>query len=149
MEQDFSKVAVEVNSIMENMSIEILKKIPEKVQNLFKENASKTYTFSYDKTKSLEEQEIMDKTRGVIALLYRDYICDENEKKEFNSKYIQYINEKEEEKRKLYGEDIIFKKVKNNIETCTSNKLTVVEKKESLIKVIFNKILRKIGICKK
>lgn len=34
-----------------------------------------------DKTKSSNEQNIKDKTRGIIAHLYRDYICDYIEKK--------------------------------------------------------------------
>ncbi len=138
MEQEFYEVAVEINSIFDNMSIEVLNKIPLKVRDFFKNNASTTYSFTYDKTKSLNEQNIKDKTRGIIAILYRDYICDEIEKKEYNDMYTEYLNKKEEEKRILYNPDDIFKKA--NVEN--TNYLEVIDNKTSLIKRIFNKILK-------
>ena len=110
MEQEINEIAVEINSIFDNMSIDVLNKIPLKIRNFFKNNASRTYSFEYDKTKSLNEQNIKDKTRGIIALLYRDYICDDIERKEYNHIYTEFLNKKEEEKRALYNPNDIFKK---------------------------------------
>lgn len=110
MEQDLSEVAVEINSIFDNMSLELLDKIPTQIQNFFRKIASSTYNFTYDTTKSLDEQDIKDKTRGVIAFLYRNYICNEDEKRTYNNIYFKYLNAKEKEKRKLYNPDAIFKK---------------------------------------
>ena len=109
MKQEINEVAVELNSIFENMSQDILNKIPLKIRDFFKNNASNTYSFEYDKTKSLNEQKIKDKTRGIIAILYRDYICDEDERKEYNNVYREFLNKKEEEKRNLYNPNDIFK----------------------------------------
>lgn len=109
MKQEINDVAVELNSIFDNMSQDILNKIPLKIRQFFKNNASSTYSFEYDKTKSLNEQNIKDKTRGIIAILYRDYICDEDEKKEYNNIYRDFLNKKEEEKRNLYNPNDIFK----------------------------------------
>ena len=109
MENEISEVAVEMNSIFDNMSIDLLNKIPLKIREYFKNNASTTYNFKYDKTKSLNEQKIKNKTRGILALLYRDYVCNEEERKEFNDIYREFINKKEQEKRNLYNPDDIFK----------------------------------------
>lgn len=113
MEQEINEIAVEINSIFDNMSIDVLNKIPLKIRDFFKNNASSTYSFEYDKTKSLNEQNIKDKTRGIIALLYRDYICDDVERKEYNDIYAKFLNKKEEEKRILYNPNNIFKKANN------------------------------------
>lgn len=141
MIQDFKEAAVEINAIFDNMSSEILNKIPLKIRTFFKENASKTYKFVYDKTKTLDEQNIQDKTRGIIALLYRDYLCEENEKIEYNKRYYEYLNKKEEEKRKLYNPDTIFEnKIKEN-DNGEKYPLIVIEEEKNIIKRFFTKIL--------
>lgn len=146
MEQEINEVAVEINSIFDNMSIDVLNKIPLKIRNFFKNNASSTYSFEYDKTKSLNEQNIKDKTRGMIALLYRDYVCNDAERKEYNDIYTEFLNKKEEEKRTLYNPNDIFKKAdnkicENNYDTENINYLEVIDNKPNFIKRIFNKIL--------
>ena len=144
MEQEINEIAVELNSIFNNMSEDILNKIPLKIRNFLKSNASSTYSFEYDKTKSLNEQNIKDKTRGILALLYRDYICDDAERKEYNNFYTNFLNKKEEERRILYNpNDIFIKKNKitensRNIEN--TNYLKVVNTKPNFIKEFFNKI---------
>ena len=144
MEQEINEIAVELNSIFNNMSEDILNKIPLKIRNFLKSNASSTYSFEYDKTKSLNEQNIKDKTRGILALLYRDYICDDVERKEYNDFYTNFLNKKEEERRILYNpNDIFIKKNKitensRNIEN--TNYLKVVNTKPNFIKEFFNKI---------
>lgn len=146
MEQEINEVAVEMNSIFDNMSIDVLNKIPLKIREFFKNNASNTYSFEYDKTKSLNEQKIKDKTRGIIALLYRDYLCDDVERKEYNDIYTEFLNKKEEEKRDLYNPNDIFKKAnkatyENNCNSDNTNCLVAINNKTSFIKRIFNKIL--------
>lgn len=108
--KEFSEVAVEINSIFENLSTDILNKIPINFQNLFKKIASKTYKFEYDKTKTLDEQKLKPKTKGIIALIYRDYICDEIEKKEYIKAFNQFLNNKEKQKSEIYNPNNIFKK---------------------------------------
>ena len=143
MEQEFKETAVELNSIFDNMSTDILNKIPLKIRNFFKNNASSTYSFKYDKTKSLNEQNIKDKTRGIIAILYRDYICNDDERKEYNEIYTDFLNKQEEEKRAKYNPNDIFKKEKNEkIEISeNTNYLKPIDNKTNLIKRIFSKII--------
>ena len=119
MENEMKEVAVEINSIFDNMSADVLNKIPLKIRNFFKNNASNTYSFEYDTTKSLNEQNIKDKTRGIIALLYREYICNDIERKEYDAIYTDFLNKKEEEKRAEYNPNNIFKKSNNSI--CKNN----------------------------
>lgn len=87
--------AVEINTIFENMPNEILEKIPLGVKDFFKQIASDSYHFEYDKSKRLDEQILMPKTKGILALLYRDYISSETERKEFISYYNSFLEEKQ------------------------------------------------------
>lgn len=86
--KELSEVAVEINSIFENMSIDLLNKI-----------ASKDYKFEYDKTISLNEQRLLPKTKGILALIYRDYLCDEIEKENYNKEYNRVLMLKERQKQ--------------------------------------------------
>ena len=119
--REFTQAAVEINSIFENMSDDILSKIPVKIRNFFKEVASKDYIFNYDNSKSLDEQKILPKTKGILALLYRDYICDENDKAEFYEAYNELKNIKEKEK---YDFDNVFKPT---VETKIEKSIVVAE----------------------
>ena len=107
--KELSEAAVEFNCIMENSSQEVINKIPKKFIDFIKSIASKTYTFNYDISKSLDEQELKDETRGLIALVYQDYICNDEQKKEYILKCKKYEEEKERYLRDKYNPDNLFK----------------------------------------
>lgn len=141
MEKEISEVAVELNSIFDNMSESILNKIPSEIRNYCKENASKTYKFEYEINKPLSEQDIKARTKGIIAVLYRDYISDESEKKEFNNIYRDFINEKEEQKRELYNSQDMFNKKETDKTNIKEKHLDVINEEKSFVKKIIKKIL--------
>ena len=147
MDKEINEIAVEINSIFDNLSDDVLNKIPLNIREFFRNNASNTYSFKYDKNKSLRDQNIKSRTRGVIAFLYRDYVCDEDEKEEYNKIYFKFLNKKEEEKKDLYNPDNIFKKlnIKKNTEIYNNNNekkdLKIIKKRTNFIKRLFNDIL--------
>mgnify|MGYP005798147963 FL=1 len=144
--KELSEAAVEINSIFENMSIALLSKIPENFRNFFIEIASENYKFEYNKTVSLNEQKLLPKTKGILALIYRDYLCNELEKERYNKKYTRVILLKEQEKNEKYDPNNLFKaKITEN--NCSDiNILPIEYKKTSLLKKIiekFKNILKK------
>mgnify|MGYP005782964417 FL=1 len=100
----------EVNIILNNTDKSLVQLIPEKVLNFIKENAQKQKEFIYDKNKRLKDQEISNITRGVIALIYRDYFCTEEQRKRYNDYYKKLKEQLELEKRDLYNVEKMFKK---------------------------------------
>ena len=143
MNQEFKEVAVEINSIFDNLPMDLLNKIPLRIRDFFKDNASTTYSFVYDKSKRLNEQNLKDKTRGIISILYRDFLCNDVERKEYYDIYTKYLDKKENEKRVLYNQNDIFKKTNKKIsDKENTNYLERVNKKTNIIKKIWGKILR-------
>lgn len=140
--KELSEVAVEINSIFENMSIDLLNKIPQDFKEFFNKIASKEYKFEYDKTISLNEQKLLPKTKGILALIYRDYLCDEIEKEDYNKEYNRVLMLKERQKQEKYNSNDIFKNKKNEIKGDYSkiNHLPIEYKKISLFKKIFEKL---------
>lgn len=140
--KELSEAAVEFNCILENSSKTIIEKIPIKFLDFMKDIASKTYEFNYDKSKSLNEQNLRPETRGLIALVYQDYICNDKERKEYIHKRKLFANQIEEIKREKYNPDNLFKKqdqVKIT-EDVMINEVAMTEYKESVFKRFINKI---------
>ena len=140
--KELSEAAVELNAILENTSEEILKKIPNSFKKFINDIKSEDYKFEYDKNKKLVEQDVKPETRGLIALIYQNYICDEKERAEYIQKCNEYFQEEETKKREKYNPDNIFKtenKVKP-IENVTANEVAMVEYKESIFSRFVNKI---------
>lgn len=141
--KELSEAAVEVNFILEHSSQNIINKIPKNFINFIKEISSKTYKFNYDSSKSLNEQNIKPETRGLIALIYQDYICDKNQKDEYVIKCKEIEKLREKELREKYNPDNLFNNTKNNSKTAeetVTQEVAVVEYNESLLKKIWNKI---------
>lgn len=140
--KELSEAAVELNAILDNTSIEVVKKIPKKFLQFMKENASITYKFEYDKTKTLEEQNIKPKTKGLIALIYKDYLCNESEKQQYLNNIEKILNNIEIEKREKYNPDNVFKNIKKeqrdlNTDEVIGHNLPIQIKKDN----IFTKII--------
>ena len=138
--KELSEAAVEFNRILEYTSEDLKNKIPKKFLDFLQSIQSETYKFEYDKTKKLDEQKLKPKTRGLIALVYQDYICNEAEKEEYIQKSQKLIKQIEESKREKYNPNDIFKDKKIETDKDTTNTVEIVEYKESIIKRIIRKI---------
>lgn len=138
--KELSEAAVEFNSILEYTSEDLKNKIPKKFLDFLQSIQSKTYKFEYDKTKKLDEQKLKPKTRGLIALVYQDYICNDAEKEEYIQKSQKIIQQIEENKREKYNPNDIFKDKKIDNDKDTTNTVEIAEYKKSIIKKIINKI---------
>lgn len=139
--KELSEAAVEFNCILEYTSEELKNKIPQKFLDFLENIQSKTYKFEYDKTKKLNEQNLKSQTRGLIALVYQDYICNENEKSEYLRKAKKIITQKEEDKRNQYNPDDIFKNrvIPEETQAFNETRITIV-KDEKWYKKIFDLI---------
>lgn len=135
--KELSESAVEINAIFENMSISLLSKIPENFRNFFIEIASENYKFEYNKLVSLNEQKLLPKTKGILALIYRDYLCNDIEKELYNKEYNRVLMLKEQEK---YNTNNLFKTKITKDNHSNINVLPIEYKKTSLFRKIIKKL---------
>ena len=63
----------EVLEILKHIPTEDYNKIPKSKIELFETNANSDYKFNYDSSKTLEEQDVSNVTKGIIILLFREY----------------------------------------------------------------------------
>lgn len=135
MTQVYREAFTEVNEILKYLSEDLLNKIPKEFIDNIKENMSTSYILKYDNTKGINEQNLKQETRAILSVIYRDYICDENIKKEIIQK-----DRKEWfdlEKKKEHGNiDVFPQKPIKNLNTKENEALQVVKKQNIIIKII-------------
>ena len=124
--KEFAEASAEINEILKYMPDEEIEKIPSKLREFFKEVESKDYVTNINPNMPLDKQQIKEKTKDIIALIYRNYWCSEEERKELDQKLIENNKKFEEELREKYNPDNIFK---NNVTTTKKEESEVKEEK--------------------
>ena len=131
----------EIIEILQYMSDEDYYKIPKEELNIFFENADSEYLFKYDPDKTPEENNIMPRTKEILAYLFEKYWADESQKEIITN----YFDEKEHIiKGKVKDASEIFS---SNVDEANSDNKQVNENETGLIvneTNIFKKILLKI-----
>ena len=137
MKENICKAFSEVDTILEYSSEEIRNKVPDKFRQLIKNNKDNNYKLILDEHKKLKDQKLLIETREILSLIYRDYLCSEDERKEL----IKINNQKLEEINEEYDIQNIFDKRKNKVSTeddINKETLPVVINEEKWYKKIFN-----------
>lgn len=111
MKQEYRKAFAEVNAIIQLMPEELVDKIPSKFRVMLEEEEDKDY---YPNIKEpLEEQKLKEETIIILGLIYRDFLCSPEERKELQEKDAKELQEvkmaMEQEMREKYNPDDIFK----------------------------------------
>ena len=128
----------EVLEILKYISKEEFNKIPKDMLEMFRTNASTEKQFVYDPNKTLQEQNVSEIARIIIAILFRDYWATENQKQKILDKQ-NFDRKKLQEER--YNTENLFKKHRvQQEENDTNNEVAMVKYKEPLFKRIINKI---------
>ena len=121
----------EVLEILKHIPIEDYNKIPRNEIELFENYADKDFTFNYDSSKTLEEQNVSNITTGIIILLFRDYGATEIQRNKIVSKQNYDRVKLEEKKKEIYNPDNIFiNNHKNSLVDIPENK-----QEKSLVKI--------------
>ena len=100
------------------MSPYMQSRISDKFIQFIEENKDKSYQSLIDNTLPLENQELSPNTKTVLALIYRDYLCSEDERQNFILKQFEKQKRIEEEKKAKY--EINFKNNQNTNQDLTS-----------------------------
>lgn len=121
----------------------IKSKIPSQFANFIDGNRDIHYKPDIDFTKSINQQNLLKETRTILSLIYRDYICDKDKKKELLEKDAKEIQKQEELNRKKYEIDFEARKRKYNPveETKNAGYLVQVTEEKWYMRLI-NKIKR-------
>ena len=135
----------EIYEILRIFPKELVAKIPQEKIRFFYNNMDNSYEYNISK-ETFDGQTMLEETKAILTILFRDY-WETHEKKE---KILSYENiernKLEEETRRKYNPDNLFKKKEEqNYVEAHIEETAMVEYKESIFKRIVNKILNILG----
>lgn len=107
---EYKKCLVELDEVLKYLTAENLSKIPNEIRKSINEQKDKQYTWKYDESKELYEQNIDRKTIAMLSYLNMKYLMNEEQRNEIRR--LHEFNEKKSEKEKLkkYNPEYIFRK---------------------------------------
>lgn len=131
---EYSEAAVEVLGILEYLEDIDKNKIPNEIIEFLENNKSNTYNPEINYWDEIENLNLKQKTRQILAGIYIDYLSSEEEKKEYINKLKQNEIKNQEILKEKYNIDDIFKK--NEISKEQVVELTIVKEEKWFIKII-------------
>ena len=144
MEDTYEKAYKEVIELLKFFPKESVRKIPKEKLELYLRNMDRTYDYKVDITKSFDEQKMSEKTKAIFANIFRDYWATDYQRERILAKEDYDKQKREEERRKKYNPDDIFKnkdKKVNDSNEKISNVVAMTQYNESLFKKLWSKIL--------
>ncbi len=106
----YSEAAVEVLDILNHTKNEDVNKIPKSFIEFLKRNSSKEYKSKIDHTKPIKDMELKPKTEAILGLIYMKYWANKDKRSEFENKLNRREKEYQEELRKKYNTENLFKR---------------------------------------
>lgn len=138
-------ITVQDKQAFTDLSI-IIKMMPKYMQNqinhkfinFIEQNKDINYISNIKPNVPIKYQELSETTQALMALIYRDYLCNEEERNELLIAENEAIKKIEDENRKKY--EINFKKTNKNLYSENVSNTLIEYKKETFITKIINKI---------
>lgn len=144
---EYSVAITEVLYILKYLPKDMTTNIPTNFLNFLNENSIPDYKPDFDLSKGLDNVRLKHKTKILLAIIYRNYICSEQERLDYDKILIQNENEYQVKLKEKYNTDNIFKETKTEKNISDNNNELVIYKKsyftriKDFIKKIFHKKL--------
>lgn len=137
---EYSEAITEVVDILNHMKKEDTDKIPEKFKKFLWQNQSTSYQPQLDHTKPLKDMNLKEKTKNILAVIYSHYWCNDEKKIEFKKLLQENERKYQEEIRRKYDPDNLFKKKEErNKEKNTFEELSIgIQTKDGIWTTIIN-----------
>ena len=92
MDENYAKACVEVETILENVLTDFISLIPKEFMEFIKESKKEDYIFKFDRSKTLHQQDLMEETKAILTIIYRDFFCFQEQRNEINSVLLENDN---------------------------------------------------------
>ena len=141
MKEIYMDAFSEVDAIIKIMPSNLVNKIPLKLQQLINEYKNDKYKPLIEEP--IENYELMDESKIILSLIYRDFLCSNEEKEILKIRDSEKLKEEEQQLREKYNPDDIFKNKNRNVpqeeQPSLETRMTVVQE-EKWYQKIFNLI---------
>ena len=138
---EYKEALVEVLEVLNHTDADLVDKIPKKFMEFITNNASKTYHIELNTNQSLEELELKEKTKDILAMLYRNFWCTAEQRNNYDKVLEENEEKYQAQLREKYNPDKLFenKNIKENI-IQEPNSVQMIEYKENILHKLIHKI---------
>lgn len=142
---EYSVAITEVLYILKYLPKDMTANIPTNFLNFLNENSIPDYKPDFDLSKGLDNVRLKHKTKILLSIIYRNYICSEQERLDYDKILLQNENEYQVKLKEKYNTDNIFKETKTSDDNNNDINQLVIYKKSyfTRIKDFIKKILHK------
>ena len=142
---EFSEGITETLDILKHMKEADVNKISKGFMDFLEKNKSTDYVPNLDHSKKLNEMNLKEKTKDILATIYLNYWCNDEQKADYLKLLKENEKKHQEELREKYNPDNLFN---NKTTTIVNNEppkqnVALVEVKESILTKCI-KIIKKI-----
>lgn len=146
--EEYKISVTEVIDILNYLPEKMTCKIPKKFWEFLQKNSIEEYKPNFDYSQGLDNINLNNKTKKLLAMIYRNYMCTEEEKIEYDKILLKNEEKYQKELKKKYNADNLFKKekVENNIVTNENEELQLIVIKDNIFTKLINmvkKLIRK------
>lgn len=124
----------EVYAILNLMSWNLIKKIPENIWENIEKKRDKEQVIEID---NIKEYQASEQANKLLAVLYKNYFANDEEKEVIQAKEKILYQKEQDELHEKYNPDNLFKNKRTKVET-VENSVAMVEYKESIFTKIKN-----------
>ncbi len=116
MEITYEKALAEAFAVIMKLEFSDIQKIPDEFLNTLKNNIDQEYYTTLNIDEEYIDNNLSEDTKGILGLVYRDYLTDESERKELVEGENKSEEEYQEVLRDMFQSDLVFKNNDTNEE---------------------------------
>lgn len=141
----YIKAYTEFNCLLEYLPQSYIDKIPKKLIELIKTQASNQYNIEINTNKPLAEQNFSKRTKDLIAVIKYNYWSTSEEQNQFKRKLSENEEKYQKELLEKYNYNELFNKKETKIQKHEQEDTELIEYKENKLLKLLNKIKKIFG----
>lgn len=118
--EEYQNAYQEVLEVLRHMEPEYQSRVPLKMMEFWRKNASPYHDFTYDESKPFKEQNLSKRAKVILAIVYRDCYATPEERESILRGLAEDRVRIEMEKREKYNPDTLFDRPKEEIKEETN-----------------------------
>ena len=99
-----SRMCTDISIIISMMPSQMQYKISQKLKDFIENNKAENYSSNINPTVPLKDQSLEKETKAMLGIIYRDYLCSEEQRRKLIENEKIEIEEYERELREKYNE---------------------------------------------
>lgn len=132
-----NKAYTQVLEILNFIKLDDYYKVPKELICALEKNKDETDNFKYDSNKDFLDQNVSSEAKLILAIFFKRYWATDEQKQKIRSYEISKMSEMEEEKKKIFPQNVISDKIaQEKIEEKKKNQLALIKNKNWFSKLI-------------